>query len=191
MPPLLPEYLSQPLDVAIQSFPSTDWWPIWFAAIATLLGSFGGAWVGGRYAYKSTVKANAELLKRQRLEEALTIVNDMRDKIVRLSPDVRKFDDTKIDEEQCNNLRRHAAEFNSLQIPRLKALFLLSDSRLRSQAFILEAELTFLKVEITCLAEGGQNTSKNKEQAETHLKAVRARLVRLINFLVEILKISH
>lgn len=81
MPPLLPEYLSQPVQVAVQSIPPTEWWPVWVAAGATLVGSFGGALVGGRVAYKSAVKANDALLRRQRLEEALSIVSEIEDEI--------------------------------------------------------------------------------------------------------------
>ncbi|WP_404466247.1 hypothetical protein LG331_08150 [Vreelandella aquamarina] len=77
MPPLLPEYLNQPFQVAVRSLPPTEWWPVWVAAGATLLGSFGGAWIGGRVAYRSTVKANNALLERQKLEEALALILDI------------------------------------------------------------------------------------------------------------------
>lgn len=81
MPPLLPEYLSQPVQVVVQSVPPTEWWPVWVAAGATLVGSFGGALVGGRVAYKSAVKANDALLRRQKLEEALMVVSDIEEKL--------------------------------------------------------------------------------------------------------------
>ncbi len=39
-------------------------------AVATLLGAAFGAWLGGRYAYKSSVRAGRDLSKHDKLEEA-------------------------------------------------------------------------------------------------------------------------
>ncbi len=85
VPPLLPEYLDQavmqslpePIHIVIQSLP-TDWNLICVTAAATVLGSFGGALIGGLVAYKGTMKANNSLLKRQKLEEALAIIIDLK-----------------------------------------------------------------------------------------------------------------
>ncbi|MCA8865305.1 MULTISPECIES: hypothetical protein [unclassified Halomonas] len=100
MPPLLPEYLSQPVQIAVQTVSITDWWPVWVAAAATLIGSFGGAWIGGRVAYRSAVKANQELLRRQKLEEILMIVGDLEDKLLpvvgSIIVDSDKFTDAEI-----------------------------------------------------------------------------------------------
>ncbi|CAM0554252.1 hypothetical protein EHLJMEHL_04348 [Vreelandella titanicae] len=82
MPPLLPEYLSQPLHfftIHIQEAPhmaaqSTDWWALVAAGLFTLVGAAVGAWYGGRSAYQNTVKAQNDSIKRKKLEEALTIL---------------------------------------------------------------------------------------------------------------------
>ncbi|WP_433925058.1 hypothetical protein ACN06F_09150 [Vreelandella sp. 21] len=77
MPPLLPEYLSQPVQIVVQSLPPGEPWPIWLAAAATLLGSFGGALIGGLVAYRGTLKANSRLVRQSKLEECLTLIDDM------------------------------------------------------------------------------------------------------------------
>ncbi|MGY0552366.1 hypothetical protein ACW17M_04045 [Vreelandella sp. 2A-K22] len=73
MPPLLPEYLNQPVQIVVQS-QQTDWWALVAAGLFTLVGAALGAWYGGRSAYKNTVKAQIDAVKRQKLEEALSIV---------------------------------------------------------------------------------------------------------------------
>lgn len=77
MPPLLPEYLSQPVQIVVQSVPPTDWWPVWVAASATLIGSALGAALGGLVAYRGTIKANHSLIKRAKLEEALSLITQL------------------------------------------------------------------------------------------------------------------
>ncbi|MGE6778215.1 hypothetical protein ACQKFL_11305 [Vreelandella titanicae] len=77
MPPLLPEYLSQPVQVAVQSVPPNDLWPVWVAAAATLIGSALGAALGGLVAYRGTIKANHSLIKRAKLEEALSLITQL------------------------------------------------------------------------------------------------------------------
>lgn len=95
MPPLLPEYLRQPLQfhsirvqesaqVVVQSVP-TDWWALIAAGVFTLAGAAAGAWFGGRAAYKNTVKAQNDLIRRKKLEEALTIIISLEDRAKKLS----------------------------------------------------------------------------------------------------------
>ena len=80
MPPLLPEYLNQPVQVAIESPLSvdTDWWAI----IGTFAGSIVGALIGGLVAYVATFRANRNLVNQAKLEECLTLVVELRSKYV-------------------------------------------------------------------------------------------------------------
>ncbi|MDP4557983.1 hypothetical protein Q9247_09835 [Halomonas meridiana] len=71
MPPLLPEYLSQPVQVVIQS--SADW-QVWVGAGATLLGAAIGAAGGSIGAYIASNKANRKHARRHKLGEALSLV---------------------------------------------------------------------------------------------------------------------
>lgn len=72
MPPLLPEYLSQPIQVIVQSLPEPTEWPVWLSSeLATLIGSFGGALIGGLVAYLGTLKAHSKTLKREKGEQIL------------------------------------------------------------------------------------------------------------------------
>ncbi|MDW0357703.1 hypothetical protein Q8G38_00065 [Halomonas venusta] len=72
MPPLLPEYLSQPIQVIVQSLPEPTEWPVWLSSeLATLIGSFGGALIGGLVAYLGTLRAHSKTLKREKGEQIL------------------------------------------------------------------------------------------------------------------------
>ncbi|TVU89407.1 hypothetical protein [Vreelandella titanicae] len=76
MPPLLPEYLSQPVQIVIQS-PSTDWFIVLAGGAFTLAGAAFGAWLGARGAYKSTLKANRSIVNQSKLEECLKLIDEM------------------------------------------------------------------------------------------------------------------
>ncbi len=84
MPPLLPDSLRDPTHIILQASP-TDWPPVVVAALATLIGSFGGALIGGLVAYRGTLRANSLLLKRQKLEEALGIVENFDQQMQKVS----------------------------------------------------------------------------------------------------------
>lgn len=73
MSPLLPEYLPKAVQIVVES-PSSDWWSI----AATVFGAALGAGVGGWVAYKGTLKANRSLVNQSKLEECLTLVDQMR-----------------------------------------------------------------------------------------------------------------
>ncbi|MBS3668044.1 hypothetical protein [Vreelandella boliviensis] len=77
VPPLLPEFLSPPVQIVVQSLPPAESWPIWASAAATLIGSFGGALIGGLVAYRGALKANSRLVRQSKLEECLTLIDDM------------------------------------------------------------------------------------------------------------------
>ncbi|MBT2787865.1 MULTISPECIES: hypothetical protein [unclassified Halomonas] len=86
MPPLLPEYLSQTFYVLSQvtieaPTPSADLWSVIIGACATVFGAAFGAGLGAKYAYNSTVRANNDLLKRQKLEEAIFLLFDLEDQV--------------------------------------------------------------------------------------------------------------
>ncbi|MGP8291768.1 hypothetical protein ACT3OH_16000 [Vreelandella zhanjiangensis] len=57
MPPLLPEYLSQPVQIVIQS-PSTEWGPVLIGAAATLIGAAVGAGLGAFFSYRAALRAS-------------------------------------------------------------------------------------------------------------------------------------
>ena len=69
MPPLLLEYLREPVQVVVQSLPDNEIWPIYLSALATLVGSFGGALLGGWAAYKGTKKVYLESERKAKLEK--------------------------------------------------------------------------------------------------------------------------
>jgi len=71
VPPLLLEYLREPVQVAIQSLPpsNVDAWPVVVTALATLVGSLGGALISGRAAYKGTKRVYAETEQKSKLEK--------------------------------------------------------------------------------------------------------------------------
>jgi hypothetical protein len=87
VPPSLPEYLSQSLHFyainiqepaqAVPQSLASGWLSIFAAGLFTLLGAFLGAWYGGKAAYLNTIKASSELLKRQKLEEALFVLGNL------------------------------------------------------------------------------------------------------------------
>ncbi|MGE6778276.1 hypothetical protein ACQKFL_11615 [Vreelandella titanicae] len=60
MPPLLPEYLSKPLQIVVEA-PTTDWWPVILGAAATVGGAALGAYLGARYSYRATIKAQSDI----------------------------------------------------------------------------------------------------------------------------------
>lgn len=68
MPPLLPEYLREPVQVIVESSISvdTDWWTI----AGTVAGTLAGALLGGLVAYRGTIRANKRALKREKAEQA-------------------------------------------------------------------------------------------------------------------------
>lgn len=75
MPPLLPEYLSQPVQVVIGSSISVD--TDLLAIAATVVGSASGALIGGLVAYIGTMRANRALVRQAKLEEYLTLVAEI------------------------------------------------------------------------------------------------------------------
>ncbi|MCF2911899.1 hypothetical protein [Halomonas sp. Cn5-12] len=87
MPPLLPEYLSQPVQIIVQTA-SADTWPVWVGAAATLggaaIGAGLGAWLGAKGAYSATDKANKAEFRRQGLKEALQMAD-------RIDLEVKRF----------------------------------------------------------------------------------------------------
>lgn len=74
MPPLLPEYLSQPVQIVVQSS-STDWVALLAGGVFTLLGALSGAWLGAKGAYASTVKARKHELYMQKLDEIISLID--------------------------------------------------------------------------------------------------------------------
>lgn len=74
MPPLLPEYLSQPVQIVYQS-PSTDWEAIIAGGLFTLLGAAAGAGLGGWVAYRASIRAGQKIVNQSKVEEALTLLS--------------------------------------------------------------------------------------------------------------------
>lgn len=74
VPPLLPEYLNHPVQIVVQSSPD---WQLWVGAGATLLGAAIGAGLGAWGAYKSSLKAGIGLQRRDKLEQSLTLIDDI------------------------------------------------------------------------------------------------------------------
>lgn len=72
MPPLLPEYLSQPLQIVIES-PTTDWSAVVASGLFTLTGAAIGAWLGGRQGYKSALKAGQRINQQSKIEECMLL----------------------------------------------------------------------------------------------------------------------
>ncbi len=160
MPPLLPEYLSQPVQVAIQSLPSADSWPVWLSAAATLLGSFGGALLGGVVAYKSTIKANSALLKRQKLEEALTIVLDVKTPIHSMERMISLSSWGEFQEENNERAAKLIAAVDYKKIQRLETLLRIYGDKLFFDATALGGSITILNFQIglaNALKESPQN----------------------------------
>ena len=76
MPPLLPEYLSQPVKIIVET-PSAESWPVWVGAAATLCGAALGAWLGAKGAYRAAEKASKAEFRRQGLKEALYVADQI------------------------------------------------------------------------------------------------------------------
>ncbi|QPI65922.1 hypothetical protein [Vreelandella venusta] len=83
MPPLLPEYLSQPVQVIIQA-PTVDWMTVICAGLFTLGGAALGAWLGAKGAYAASVKASNHQAHLNRIKRILPIID-------RLSQKFRSF----------------------------------------------------------------------------------------------------
>lgn len=140
MPPLLPEYLSQPLQsftihiqeptqVAVQSLP-TDWWALISAGLFTLAGAAAGAWYGGRAAYQNTVKAQNDFVKRKKLEEALSIVLKIEDCMRAVNPSsLRDFHAEFINTQNIKKAQILSA-FDINDVARLRALLQIYDQSL-------------------------------------------------------------
>ncbi|MES3674424.1 hypothetical protein QC589_00555 [Halomonas elongata] len=57
---------------------STNWWPHILGALATLVGAFGGAWLGGVRGYKASLQAGLSLTRQSKLEECLASLQRLR-----------------------------------------------------------------------------------------------------------------
>ncbi|BCA91905.1 hypothetical protein [Vreelandella aquamarina] len=79
MPPLLPEYLSQPVQVAIESSLSvdTDWWTI----AGTVAGTLAGALLGGLISHWATVNAQAKIDKTYSAEKVYRLARYCRQEV--------------------------------------------------------------------------------------------------------------
>lgn len=87
MPPLLPEYLPETIKVIVESLPESsnpERWPIWVSAGATLLGSFGGALLGGIVAYYSTKRVYLDSERKGRHEKIYLEVLSVRLKYIEI-----------------------------------------------------------------------------------------------------------
>lgn len=83
MPPLLPEYLSQPVQIVIDA-PSTDWSAIVAGGLFTLAGAAIGAGLGSVGAYLATNRANRLHARRHKLSDALSLVGEIEQKVLPL-----------------------------------------------------------------------------------------------------------
>ncbi|MGP5310594.1 hypothetical protein [Vreelandella alkaliphila] len=80
MPPLLPEYLNQPLQIIVEAS-STDWLAVIAGGLFTLIGAFVGAYIGARGASRAAQQSNDEHFKRQGLVSISEAVFDVEQEI--------------------------------------------------------------------------------------------------------------
>ncbi|MDT8895652.1 hypothetical protein RSO41_13425 [Halomonas sp. I1] len=74
----------------------TDWVALVSAgagAVATLLGAFGGAWLGGKKGYEASLQAGKELTRQSKLEECLSLLYGLErfceDKVKKVTVELR------------------------------------------------------------------------------------------------------
>lgn len=80
MPPLLPEYLSQPLQIIVEA-PSTDWLAVTAGGLFTLIGALAGALIGALGASRVAQKSNEDHFKRQGLVSISDAVFDVEQEV--------------------------------------------------------------------------------------------------------------
>lgn len=81
MPPLLPELLNHPV-VCMVTEQDGDYWPAIISGVVTLLGAFGGAgfgaWFGAKESRKASYQSSRDLLRQEKIEEALRLLYDIK-----------------------------------------------------------------------------------------------------------------
>ncbi|MAE21207.1 MAG: hypothetical protein CMK92_02125 [Pseudomonas sp.] len=111
-----------------------------------MIGSFGGALLGGIVAYKSTVRANNFLLRRKKLEESLGIATQLEQedisgaaaiKICLKANDIVKNHDV---------LQSYSAKINTVNVIRLRTLLQIYHEESYEKANNLNTKLIALKV---------------------------------------------
>ncbi|BCB62208.1 hypothetical protein HaloA020_29090 [Halomonas sp. A020] len=154
MPPLLPEYFYQPVNtltlhvnepaqVAVQSLP-TDWLGLTAAGLFTLLGAAVGAWYGGRVAYQNTFNAQNDSIKRQKLEEALSILLSLEQPVKNLKH-TANLQAQVVDSVDANSkMAEYVAELLRLKDKGLSTLLQLYYKKLRLDAIELDMCITGL-----------------------------------------------
>lgn len=75
MPPLLPEYLSQPLQIVVES-PTTDWKAITAGGIFTLIGAGIGAGLGAYFSYMAATRAQKKVVLEEKRERILKLCEE-------------------------------------------------------------------------------------------------------------------
>lgn len=75
MPPLLTEYLSQPLQIVVEA-PTTDWDAVLAGGLFTLIGAGIGAGLGAYFSYMAATRAQKKAALEEKRELALIICEE-------------------------------------------------------------------------------------------------------------------
>lgn len=192
MPPLLPEYLSQPVQMAINSLPKptqvvvqsvpTDWWSIGSTFTGTLLGAGLGAGLGALMAYRSTVKANLSLLRRQKLEEALITILDIEDALQIVFASVPFPIDKELSPDNRKRTSDALQEIRLVELFKVKAIFEVYDDDLNEITSSIITSINRLKLIVYSLyvinfTETSAMAYKIRRASEDDLELLKNRLI--------------